>query len=97
MPQVFCLNVNPVFFFNIRQSNVRPRVGSGIMAKPRSIMICQASLSEALTNDPRISSLGTLNHQGMPIGYASSWDTDLIKILQSSVCPLSRTSRMFSA
>ena len=28
------------------------------------------SLFEALTNTPRISSIGTFNHQGMPLGHA---------------------------
>ena len=67
-----------VFFLYVLQSNVRPHAGSGIMAKPRSVMICQASLSRASTNNPRISGLGTPNHQPMPIGHASSCDTDLI-------------------
>ena len=48
------------------------------MAKPRSVMIYQASLSEALTNDPRIFGPHTFNHQDMPIGHASFIDTDQI-------------------
>ena len=56
------------------------------MAMPQSVMIRQASLSEALTNDPQISGLGTLNHQGMQIGHASSGDTNQ---LLSLLCSLS--------
>ena len=44
------------------------------MAMPRSLMVRLASLFEALKNTPRISGIGTFNHQGMPLGHAPSLD-----------------------
>ena len=41
---------------------------------PQSVMVWHAGLFEALKNTPRISGIGTFNHQGMPLGHTSSRD-----------------------
>ena len=48
------------------------------MAMPRSVMVCLAGLFQVLTNTPRNSSVGTFNHEGMPLGHSSSLETFLV-------------------